>query len=606
MMLKKWLFSKLKWELAGILSLVVILTVVLNSLFSLWATSEGFEIYVSGENMQDAEFIAPLLEKYYAFQGSWDGLNDLLSNQSEQEQADSVFWSSNVDWFQIAGQTIGIDEDTLFTLYDQEQDLAEIARAYAVDPETILQNIMTAEQEQIDAAVAEGFLSLEEAQDNMLLTRAYAAAFVLYGNTGSEDDFFISLSTPEMVNLLLSTFYFEDQRLVVISAGGFVVYDSQTDENKNILGSHIDDDSLAIGVSLHNEDSGELIGTVIVGSFSGIYGPQQEIFQDQINRSFLLSGLLASIIGVVVGIWTSLRISAPVTALTAAAQNLVKGKPLTKLPVKTDDELGQMSQTFNMMIDALEEQRALRSRLLDDVAHELNTPLSIIQLELDALQDGLQTPADAALQVQQEVDHLKNIINDLVWLSETDESNIHLNVEPVDLLTETRRLVEQWRPLTTAQGIELTLHTTPMLEGESLHVNADTFRLEQVFRNILNNALHYTESGGEITVSLSRERGLCPDMENDCLVINIHDTGTGIPEQDLPHIFDRFYRVDPSRNRQNGGRGLGLAIVRRIIEAHGGIVWAESQVGKGTAVACALPCTSFGTPPATSRINSRK
>lgn len=604
MMLKKMLFRKLKWELAGILSLVVILTVVLNSLFSLWATSEGFEIYVSGENMQDAEFISPLLEKYYVFQGSWDGLNDLLSNQSEQ--ADSIIWSSNVDWFQIAGQTIGIDEDTFFTLFDQDQDLAKIARSYAVDPETILQNIMTAEQEQIDVAVAEGFLSLEDAQHNMLLTRAYASAFVLYGNNDSEDDFFNSLSTPDMVNLLLSTFYFEDQRLVVISAGGFVVYDSMNDESKNMLGSYIDDDSLTIGVPLHNEDSGELIGTVIVGSFSGIYGPQQEIFQDQINRSFILSGLLASIIGVLIGIWTSQRITAPVTALTAAAQNLVKGKPLAKLPVKTDDELGQMSQTFNLMIDALEEQRALRSRLLDDVAHELNTPLSIIQLELDALQDGLQTPLDTTLQVQKEVDHLKNIINDLVWLSETDEGNIHLNVEPVDLLTETRRLVEQWRPLTTAQGIELTLHITPTLEGDLLQVNADTFRLEQVFRNILNNALHYTESGGEITVSLSRERGLCPDMENDCLVTTIHDTGTGIPEQDLPHIFDRFYRVDPSRNRQNGGRGLGLAIVRRIIEAHGGIVWAESRVGKGTAVAYALPYTSFGTPPATCRMNSRK
>ncbi|MCD4754149.1 MAG: HAMP domain-containing histidine kinase [Anaerolineaceae bacterium] len=590
MMLKKLLFRKLKWELAGILGLVVILTVVLNSLFSLWATNEGFEIYVSGENRQDAEFVAPLLEKYYTYQGSWDGLNKLLEPQAEETMY--VSWSSDIDWMQVAAQTIGVDEETLYTVYDQNLDIADVARAHDIEPETIIQNIMDAEQAEIDQAVAAGFISPEDAHQNMILTQAFATSFVLSSNTASDEEFFNFLYTPDVVNLLLSTLYFEDQRLVVVSAGGFVVYDSLTDENNNILGSHLEDHNLDIGVPLYDEDRKERIGTVIVGSFSGIYGPQQKIFLDKINRSFLFSGLLASIIGAAIGIWTSQRITAPVMALSEAARNLAERNQPVKLPVKSDDELGQMASSFNLMVDALEEQRALRSRLFNDVAHELNTPLSVIQLELNALQDGLQTPADAASQMQQEVEHLKNIIKDLIWLSETDEGEMQLDFRPLDLLTETRRLVEHWRFFTMAQEVELFLQIDPALEAAPAWVNVDSFRLEQVFRNILDNALRYTEAGGKIVVTLTRARTACLDREVDCLVTSIHDTGQGIPEEDLPHIFERFYRVDPSRSRQNGGRGLGLAIVRHIIEGHGGKVWAESQISKGTTIAYALPCIS--------------
>jgi len=584
------LFKRLKWELAGVLALVVVLTVALNSLVALWVTNEGFELYVSGENRRAAEAIAPLLEQYYAYQGSWDGLSEVLGQQSDLI---NFTWNSDVDWFEVAAEALGMNVDSFYDAYvAEDSNLVSLAQEHGVDPSTITQDIVTAEQAEVDQAIDAGYLSPDDAAQYMDITKAFAVAFVFYDGYDNENSANLLMASPENVNLLLSTFYLGDeQRLLVVSRDGFVVYDSVEDEAKNLLGSHIAENYLKIGVPLHHPETGEHIGTAIIGSFSGLYGPQQEMYLKKIQRSLVISGVVASVIGVLIGIWLATRITAPVTALTRSAIRLGERQQPVKLPVRSDDELGQMTAAFNRMIDALEEQRALRSRLLNDVAHELNTPLSVIQLELDALRDGLQTPDAAAAQVQQEIEHLKNLINDLTWLSETDDGNIHLDLQPLDLCAETRKLFSHWEPLADAQGVSLTLKIPPALCDSCPPVHGDLFRLSQVFRNVVDNALRYTPAGGSIIVTLSREQVPCQGQMRDCLVTRIRDTGAGIPEQDLPHIFDRFYRVDPSRSREEGGRGLGLAIVRRIIEGHGGEVWAESQLGAGTTIGYALPCT---------------
>ena len=588
MTLKSLLPKKIKWKVASILSSVVMLTIGLNSIFSLWLTNEGFEIYVSGENKQNAEAIAPLLEKYYSYHGSWDELSNLLNAQRD-EYMNNV-WESDVDWFEIVTQTIGIDTESLYALLDQKQGVAEIALSHGVEPEVVIRNIVEAEQVEIDQAVAMGLISEKAARQNIRLVRAFASTFVLYGDSEDSGELFSLVDTPDMVNLLLSTFYFEGQRLVVVSIGGFVVYDSLPDESKNILGSHLREQDLNIGISLYNQETNEQIGTVIVGSFSGIYDTQQEVFLGKINRSFLISGLVASIIGILIGFWLSQHFTEPIEALIEATRQLAKREALVKLPVKSDDELGQLTSTFNLMVDELNEQRLLRRRLLSDVSHELNTPLSIIQLETNGLINNLQTPAEAAYQIQQEVKHLKNIVNDLTWLSETDRGSIRFDFHSLDLVTEIRRLFEHYHPLALTQGVELSLNISSRLKEISSEVNADSFRLEQVFRNILDNALQHSHRGGEITISLRKQTGLCSPKNLACMIIEIHDTGDGIPEKDLPHIFERFYRIDFSRSRKNGGRGLGLAIVQSIIEGHGGRVWANSELNQGTTISYALPC----------------
>jgi signal transduction histidine kinase len=503
-------------------------------------------------------------------------------------------WGSDVDWIGVTAETLGMDAETFYDIYTSEDEsLVTLAQAHGVDPNRVVQNIIAAEQAAADQAVAAGYLSPEDAAQYMKITQAFAAAFVFYDNQDSNVTMPLLLASPENVNLLLGTFYLDDeQRLVVVSRDGFVVYDSLTDETENLLGSHIDKDYLKIGVPLHHPESDDPIGTAIVGSFSGLYGPQQEIFLQKIQRSLLVSGVIASVFGVLVGIWLSTRITAPVTALTRSARSLGEQRKMVKLPVRSDNELGQMTAAFNRMIDALEEQRALRGRLLNDVAHELNTPLSVIQLELDALRDGLQNPEAAATQVQQEIEHLKNLINDLTWLSETDDGNIHLDLQTLDLCAETRKLAAHWEPLAAGQGVKLTLEIAPALRENCSPVNGDLFRLTQVFRNVVDNALRYTPKGGSITISLTEEDLACQGRTRGCLVTRVRDTGAGIPPEDVPHIFERFFRVDSSRSRQKGGRGLGLAIVQRIIEGHGGEVWAESQVGKGTTIAYALPLSS--------------
>ncbi len=587
--MKKIFSRKLKWELAGILSLVVVLTVALNSLFSLWQTSQGFEIYVSGENRANAETIAPVLEKYYDFYGNWDGLKTLLDQQANYDKA-YYDWTSGVDWLTVAVETIGIDEKKFYDEYDRTWYVAGIARKYGVDPEKIVQNIIDAEQRAVDKAVTDRILPAKTAEQNMVIAKAFAAAFVFSNDDNNIGELMNFVYTPDVVNVLLGTLVMGDQRIVVVSTSGFVVYDNLQDEEKNILGSHLDERSLEIGVPLYDKSSKKRIGTVIVGSFSGTYGPQQQIFLEKINQSFLMSGLLASIIGVLIGIWTSQRITAPVTALTESARRMVDGNQPMRLSVRSNDELGQMSQAFNKMIDALEEQQALRSRLLHDVAHELNTPLSVIQLELDAMNDKLQAPEDAAVHVLEEVVHLRNIINDLTWLSETNDGELQLESHPLDICAELQERVAYWQPVADAKSVSLVLDIAPELDAEAPFVQADEFRLAQVFRNLMDNALRYTPSGGTITVSLKRETLETPGEKKQYLVTRVEDSGIGIPQEDLPHIFERLYRVDPSRSREKGGHGLGLSIVKRIIEGYGGKVWAESTYLQGATIVFALPC----------------
>jgi two-component system OmpR family sensor kinase len=255
-----------------------------------------------------------------------------------------------------------------------------------------------------------------------------------------------------------------------------------------------------------------------------------------------------------------------------------------------------MSITFNQMAEALATQRTLRQRLVNDLSHELNTPLSVIQLEMQALRDGLQTPAQAFEQVQGEIELLRNLVRDLSNLETTDNGHFPLQCEPVDLLALAQRAIKRWQAKAESKGVTLTLAAPvdllPITE-------ADPARLTQVLGNLLDNALRHTETGGTITVACQvatlAALALPPTyrpvtaLTGPGLVMTVSDTGCGIPAADLPHLFERFYRVDSSRNRRSGGRGLGLAIVRQIITAHGGHLWVRSSEGQGSCFGFWLP-----------------
>ena len=292
----------------------------------------------------------------------------------------------------------------------------------------------------------------------------------------------------------------------------------------------------------------------------------------------VIGGMLTAGVAILLAAWLSKRITAPVTALTEATQAIAQGDT-TQLPVTSSDELGQMSAAFNQMTSTLETQRDLRRRLINDISHELNTPLSVIQLEAKGLRDGLQTPESASDHIIQEVDRLRGLVIDLNWLAETDYGELRLTLEAGSIYELLTAEVDRWQPQSQARQVELSLQVSADLPDMDL----DRMHMSQALGNVLSNAIHYTEAGGNIVLRAGLE-------SDEALAISIIDDGIGIHAADLPHVFDRFYRTDQSRSRGIGGTGLGLAITRAIVEAHGGTITVTSDgLGQGVTVTFRLP-----------------
>ena len=293
----------------------------------------------------------------------------------------------------------------------------------------------------------------------------------------------------------------------------------------------------------------------------------------------LIGGLLTVGIAVLLAAWLFKRIMAPVTALTEATQAIAQGDT-TRLPVTSSDELGQMSTAFNKMTSSLETQRELRRRLINDVSHELNTPLSVILLEAKGLRDGLQTPEGASDHIIQEVDRLRGLATDLDWLAETDLGELRLTIQESSISELLSAEVERWQPQAQARQVEMSLQVSDDLTD--LRVNIDRMRMGQALGNILSNAVRCTEAGGCITITAGLESG-------EALVISVVDDGIGIDPANLPHVFERFYRTDESRSRGISGTGLGLAIAQAVVEGHGGAITVASDgLGRGVTVTIRL------------------
>ena len=287
----------------------------------------------------------------------------------------------------------------------------------------------------------------------------------------------------------------------------------------------------------------------------------------------LVGGALTAVVAILLAAWVSRRITAPVAALTEATQAIAQGDT-TRLPVTSSDELGRMSAAFNRMTSALETQRDLRRRLVNDVSHELNTPLSVIQLEATGLRDGLQTPESASDHIIQEVDRLRGLVSDLNALAETDSGELRLAVQATSIAELLTVEVERWQPQSQARQVALSLQ----LSGDLPKMDLDRMRMSQALGNVVNNAIHCSEAGGSIVIRAGLE-------SDETLAISVADDGIGIQASDLPHVFDRFYRTNQSRSRGIGGTGLGLAIARAIVEAHGGtIAIASDGPGQGATV----------------------
>ena len=369
-----------------------------------------------------------------------------------------------------------------------------------------------------------------------------------------------------------------DAGLTLTDANGRVLYDS----SGQLTGRRLSDAVLAQGVALMQGD--QRIGTLLnVQTAQVALDAEGQAFLDRVRQSLLLAGALAVGLALLLGLLISWRLTAPLRQLTHAAGAIAAGDLSQRVPARGGDELGEVGQAFNRMAASLEEGETLRRNLMADVAHELRTPLTVIQGNLQAILDGVY-PLDEA-QVASLFDEtrlLTRLVDDLRELALAEAGQLRLDHERVDLASLAQGVVSNFSPGAEAAGVKLAC----TISGERLEVTGDADRLGQVLRNLISNALRHTPAGGQVTVSVGRS--------GDRMHLAVIDTGTGISAEDLPHVFDRFYRGDKSRSRRGGGAGLGLAIARQLVIAHGGEIAAESALGDGTTFRVTLPAAATG------------
>ena len=326
-----------------------------------------------------------------------------------------------------------------------------------------------------------------------------------------------------------------------------------------------------------------LVGPPISGGLEGLLAST--------NRTLLLVSLGAGTGAVLLIVGLSRRILGPVEALTEAARHMAAGDLEQRVDIASHDEIGELARAFNQMAGGLARLEELRRNMVTDVAHELRTPLTNIRGYLQAVSDGVLEPEKTMIDsLHEEAVLLSNLVDDLQDLSLAEAGQLALEKHPCDPSAILVQAVSAFRSRAEAKGILL----APDLPEPPLVVDVDPRRIGQVLRNLLENALTYTPPGGRITVAALRGGFGGSGESRDWVELSVADTGAGIAAADLPHVFDRFYRADRSRSRATGGAGLGLAIAKQMVEAHGGQIRVESELGKETTFTFTLPVVSPG------------
>ena len=364
------------------------------------------------------------------------------------------------------------------------------------------------------------------------------------------------------------------QRIILTDADGVVVADSAGE----LLGKLYDPDSP--GTPLSAPWQARAVGTLHIAPepSPGLDFTSLQVTFKAIGFFFIWGGLIAVAIALVMTFFLSRRILAPVRSLSSAARQFGRGDFSQRVPVKDRSELGELASTFNSMADDLERAEQLRQNMVADVAHELRTPLSNIKGYLEAVRDGVVEPdADTIHSLDEEATLLSRLVDDLQELSLAEAGELRLACRAEDVGELIRQTVAAVQAKAAAKGVSIAtgLHDSLPL------VHIDKHRIGQVLRNLLENAVTHTPPGGTITVTAGRH--------GTRVEVSVADTGEGIPAEDLPNIFERLYRVDKSRARATGGSGLGLTIARRLVEAHGGTLMAQSELGKGSHFVFTLP-----------------
>ena len=363
---------------------------------------------------------------------------------------------------------------------------------------------------------------------------------------------------------------FENERQSVARRGSNVVVVDEPPPDVETIVRHEDDDAEK-SIALLDEAVNELS-----------IEPQLSALQEEFQRSLIVSGIAGGVAGILIIAFFTRRAFAPMRDLTETAERLGKGELDQRVRSDHRGEIGQLATSFNTMATELEDAETRRRRLTADIAHELRTPLTNIRGYLEAVKDGVVEPDDQTIgTLHQETLHLSALVDDLRLLAVADAGALKLEMLPDRVETVVESVSQAFKARSMESDVEMKFE---IAEGLPL-VDIDRTRMTQIIQNLVENAIHHSPTSGEMVVRVDKSTA------GDEVTIRVTDNGDGIPEDDIEHIFDQFYRVDTSRARVTGGAGLGLTIVKRLVDAHRGQIKVTSKPGTGSTFTVTLPAS---------------
>jgi two-component system OmpR family sensor kinase/two-component system sensor histidine kinase BaeS len=428
------------------------------------------------------------------------------------------------------------------------------------------------------------FLTQSQLQDSGIVAEL-TAYYEAHGGWEGVESILISLAekqTPGRHGRMMGR---GGARLILADIDGQVLYADAGDAVGTLTRQELE---AALPVIWQNQAVGYLL---LRGSGMGVMPMAAQHFLTQVNAALLQAGLIAAIVGVLAGIIIARGLTAPLGQLADAARRIARGDRSPRVPVTGSAEIAKVGQTFNDMAASLQRAEQLRRNMVADVAHELRTPLTVIQGNLRALLDDVY-PLDKAeiATIYDETVMLSRLVGDLRELAQAEVGQLPLTVRPTEVTPLIERIAALFAERAAAQGVTLAID----MESQLPPALADPERVLQVLHNLLANALRYTPAGGSMSITAglvgdySLQKTPISNLQSPILIC-IADTGPGIAPEDTAHVFERFWRAEPSRSRAHGGSGLGLAIAKQLVEAHGGQIGVESTPGQGSRFWFTLP-----------------
>ncbi|PRR81702.1 sensor histidine kinase [Clostridium vincentii] len=359
-------------------------------------------------------------------------------------------------------------------------------------------------------------------------------------------------------------------------------------QNTTMMGSMMNsmmDNFSAIKPGEYTEDNYPLIknnqemGSIVFGYYgTSFLNTGALTFKMTLNQSFFVSIFIALIFGLIISIFLSKQISSPLTKVTITANRVRNGDLEARSHVTSKTkEIVDLNVSINYLAATLQSQELLRKRLTSDMAHELRTPLTNLKSHIEALLDKVWQPTEEMLKsFYEEIQRLIKLVEGLNDIAKLEQTNLNLNKSQFNLSLELEKIITSFEPLYNNSDSKIYSNLIPNVE-----VLMDKDKLKQVMYNLLSNSLKYSKINEEVLLTLK--------SENDSIIIEVKDNGIGISEKDLPFIFERFYRSDKSRDKTTGGTGIGLTIVKSIVESHKGIINVDSTLGLGSTFVLTFP-----------------